>query len=186
MQSKVQCALMAQNEDDAKQRHRDMRMLMLWKQIESTERLVELKLKTSARMSLGESEAQVNFTINLLMEKLERFSGELETMMQEKRTTNSIVGNVLSMAAKAMGLAKGDDKTAEHQRTMHIRPKILVISSRKMQRRHRHEFDRLPSPDPRLSLRFMPGRSRRIQRRRICVEILSPTGTAIPRIQQPP
>ena len=80
---------------------------MLSKHIESTKRLVELKLKTSARMSLGESEAQVNFTINLLMEKLERFSGELETMMQEKRTTNSIVGNVLSMAATAMGLEKG-------------------------------------------------------------------------------
>ena len=77
-------------------------------------------------------------------------------------------------------------KTAEHQRTMHSRPKIPVISSRKMQRRHRHEFDRLPSPDPRLSLRFMPGRSRRIQRRGICMEILSPIGTAIPRIQQPP
>ncbi len=76
---------MAQNEDDANQRHRDMRMLMLSKQIESTERLVELKLKTSERMILGGLEAQVNFTIQLLMEKLERFSGELETMMQEKR-----------------------------------------------------------------------------------------------------
>jgi len=55
MQSKLQCALMAQNEDNAEQRHRDMRMLMLSKQIESTKRLVELKLKTSARMSSGES-----------------------------------------------------------------------------------------------------------------------------------
>jgi hypothetical protein len=109
MQSKLQCALMAQNKDDTEQCHCDMRMLMLLKQIESTKWLVELKLKTFARMSLGESEAQVNFTINLLMEKLERFSRELETMMQEKRTTNPIVGNVLSMAAKAMGLAKGDD-----------------------------------------------------------------------------
>ena len=105
----MQCALTAQNKDDAKQRHRDMPMLMLLKQIEHTKRLVELKLKTSALMSLGESEAQVNFTIKLLMEKLERFSGELETMMQEKRTTNPIIRNVLSMAAKAMGLAKGDD-----------------------------------------------------------------------------
>jgi hypothetical protein len=109
MQSKMQCALMAQNEDDADQRHRDMRMLMLSKQIESTERLVELKLKTSERMILGGSEAQVNFTIQLLMEKLERFSGELETMMQEKRKTNPIVGNVLTVVAKAMGLAKVDD-----------------------------------------------------------------------------
>jgi hypothetical protein len=48
------------------------------------------------------------------------------------------------------------------------------------------EFDCLPSPDPRLSLRFMPRRSRQIQRRGICVEILSPIGTTIPRIQQPP
>jgi len=109
MQSKMQCALMAQNEDDADQRHRDMRMLMLSKQIESTERLIELKLKTSERMIMGGSEAQVNFSIQLLMEKLERFSDELETMMQEKRKTNPIVGNVLTMAAKAMGLAKVDD-----------------------------------------------------------------------------
>jgi hypothetical protein len=29
--------------------------------------------------------------------------------MQEKRKTNPIVGNVLTMAAKAMGLAKVDD-----------------------------------------------------------------------------
>ena len=109
MQSKMQCALMAQNEDDTDQRHRDMRMLMLSKQIESTERLIELKLKTSERMIMGGSEAQVNFSIQLLMEKLERFSEELETMMQEKRKTNPIVGNVLTMAAKAMGLAKVDD-----------------------------------------------------------------------------
>jgi hypothetical protein len=107
MQSKMQCAMMAQNEDDADQRYRDMRMLILTKQIESTERLLELKLKTSARMSLVGSEAQVNFAINLLMEKLEGFHGVLETMMEETRTPNSIVCNVLSMATTAMGLEKG-------------------------------------------------------------------------------
>ena len=106
MQSKMQCAMMAQNEDDADQRHRDMRMLIVTKQIESTERLVELKLKTFARMSSADSEAQLNFGINLLMEKLEGYHGVLETMMEEKRTINPIVGNVLSMAATAMGLAK--------------------------------------------------------------------------------
>ncbi len=77
-------------------------------------------------------------------------------------------------------------KTAEHQQRMCRGPKIPAISFGKMQRRHRHEFNRLPSPDPRLSLRFMPGRSRRIERRRICVEILPPAGTEIPHIQQPP
>jgi hypothetical protein len=84
-----------------------MRMLILTEQIESTERLEELKLKTSARMSLVSSEALVNFAINLLMEKLEGFHGVLETMMEETRTPNSIVCNALSMAAMAMGLEKG-------------------------------------------------------------------------------
>ena len=107
MQSKMQCAMMAQNENDADQRHRDMLMLIVTKQIKSTERLVELKLKTSARMSSAGLEAQVNFAINLLMEKLEGYHGVLETMMEEKRTINPIIGNVLSMAAMAMGLAKG-------------------------------------------------------------------------------
>ena len=109
MQSKMQCAMMAQNEDDADQRHRDMRMMIVTKQIESTERLVELKLKTSSRMSSAGSEAQVNFAINLLMEKLEGYHGVLENMMEEKRTINPIGGTVLSMAATAMGLAKGDE-----------------------------------------------------------------------------
>ena len=75
----------------------------------ASEWLVELKLKTSARMSSADSEAQVNFAINLLMEKLVGLHGVLETMTEETRTTNPIVGNVLSMAAKAMGLAKGDE-----------------------------------------------------------------------------
>ena len=52
-------------------------------------------------------EAQVNFAINLLMEKLAGFHGVLETMMEETRTPNPIVCNVLSMAATAMGLEKG-------------------------------------------------------------------------------
>ena len=61
------------NEDNAKQRHRDMRMMMIMKQIESSERIAEIKLKTSERMNLGGSdEAQVFSSINLLMEKLER------------------------------------------------------------------------------------------------------------------
>ena len=45
MQARMQCAFMAQNEDDVIQRHRDMQMVMLTKQIKSTERLIELRLK---------------------------------------------------------------------------------------------------------------------------------------------
>ena len=52
MQARMQCAFMAQNEEDANQRHRDMRMMMLTKQIESTERLIEFKMKMSERMGL--------------------------------------------------------------------------------------------------------------------------------------
>jgi hypothetical protein len=65
---------MAQNEDDTDQRHQDMQMVMLSKQIESTEHLVELKLKTLERMHLGRSEAQIFMSINLLMGKLEKLN----------------------------------------------------------------------------------------------------------------
>ena len=71
-------------------------------------------------MSSADSEAQVNFAINLLMEKLEGYHGVLETMMEEKRTINLIVGTVLSMGlakgdegATAIGLEKGDDDDIE-------------------------------------------------------------------------
>ncbi len=100
MQAGMQYAFMAQNEDDANQRHRDMRMVILTKQIESTERLVELKLKISERMGVVLFAA-----INTLMDKLERLNADLEIMLGEVRSTNSIVGNVLENAAKSMGLA---------------------------------------------------------------------------------
>jgi hypothetical protein len=81
-----------------------MRMVMLTKQIESTEHLVELKLKTLERMTMGAgSEAQVFMSINLLMEKLEKLNQDFESMMTEKRLTNPIIGNVLVIAANAMG-----------------------------------------------------------------------------------
>ena len=44
MNARMQCAFMAQNEDDAVQCHCDLRMVMLTKSIESTERLVDLKM----------------------------------------------------------------------------------------------------------------------------------------------
>ncbi len=109
LQSKMQCTMMAQKEDDAEQRNCDMRLVMLTKQIESTEQLVELKLKTSERMSLGGSEAQVFLSINMLMEKLEKLNETLDNMMNETRKMNPIVGNVLAVDVKAMGLAKREE-----------------------------------------------------------------------------
>jgi hypothetical protein len=109
MQSKMQYAFMAQNKDDANQRHQDMRMVMLSKQIESTERLDELKLKTLERISLGGSKTQIFMSINLLMETLEKLNEQLAAMITEKRSTNPIVGNVLAIASKAMGLPKREE-----------------------------------------------------------------------------
>ena len=108
LQSKMQCAMMAQNEADVEQHHHDICLGMLTKQIESTERFVELKLKTSERMSLGGSEAWVFLSINMLMEKLEKSNETLDNMMNETRKMNPTVGNVLANAAKVMGLAKRD------------------------------------------------------------------------------
>jgi hypothetical protein len=108
MKSKMQCAFMAQNKDDTNQHLQDMQMVMLSKQIESTEQLVKLKLKTSERMRLGGSEAQIFMFINLLMEKLEKLNEQLDAMMTEKRSTNPNVGIVLIIASKAKGLPKRD------------------------------------------------------------------------------
>jgi hypothetical protein len=104
---------MAQNEDDAVQRHRDMRMVMLTKSIESTERLVELKMKMADRMGVECSETDNLMAINRLMEKLEQLNTDLASMVSEVRSMNPIVGNVLDDAKKAMGLvpttANGND-----------------------------------------------------------------------------
>ena len=110
---RMQCAFMAQNEDDAVQRHRDLRMVMLTKSIESTERLVDLKMKMADRMGVDGSETDNLMAINRLMEKLEQLNADLVSMVSEVRLTNPIVGNVLDNAKKAMGLltttANGND-----------------------------------------------------------------------------
>ncbi len=51
---------------------------------------------------------QVFMAINILMEKLEKSNKDLDSMMNKKRVTNPIIGNVLAIAAKAMGLPKHD------------------------------------------------------------------------------
>ena len=103
---------MTQNEDDAVQCHRDMRMVMLTKSIESTERLVELKMKMYDRMGVEGSETTSLTAINLLIKKLEQLNADLVSMVLEVRLTNPIVGNVLDNAKIAMGLvttANGND-----------------------------------------------------------------------------
>ncbi len=114
MNARMQCAFMSQNEDDAVQRHRDLRMVMPTKSIKSTERLVDLKMKMYDRMGEVGSDTYSLMAINLLMEKLQQLNADLETMVSEVRLTNPIVGNLLGIAIIAtMGLVtpagKGDN-----------------------------------------------------------------------------
>jgi hypothetical protein len=75
----MQSTFMAQYKDDAGQHHRDMSMMMLAKQIESTECLVMLKLKILERIIMGAgSETQVFMSIIILMEKLEKLNQDLD------------------------------------------------------------------------------------------------------------
>ena len=104
LNTRMQYAFMAQNENDAIQHHRDMCMVMLTKSIESAERLVELKMKMADRMGVEGSETHNLMAINLLMEKLEQLNADLASMVSEVRLTNPIVCNVLDNAKKAMGL----------------------------------------------------------------------------------
>ena len=113
MNAQMQCAFIAQKEDNAVQRHCDLRMLMLTKSIKSTERLVNLKMKIYDRMGHDGGDTFSMTAINLLMEKLELLNAYLESMVSEVRSTNPIVGNVLDNAKIAMGLVtpagNGDD-----------------------------------------------------------------------------
>ena len=52
-------------------------MVMLTKSIESTERLVELKMKMYNRMGIEGSETNSLMVINLLMEKHEQLNADL-------------------------------------------------------------------------------------------------------------
>jgi len=72
-------------------------MVMLTKSIESTERLVELKMKMYDR-------SNSLMVMDLLMEKLEQLNADLASMVSEVRLTNPIVGNVLDNAKIVMGL----------------------------------------------------------------------------------
>jgi hypothetical protein len=103
MQARMQCAFMAQNEDNGDQHHRDMCMVMLTKEIELTKRLVELKMKMLERMSVSDLEAQISMSIDILMDKLEKLNADLDAIMAEKRTTNPIVGDVLSNGIRLCG-----------------------------------------------------------------------------------
>ena len=112
IESKIQCGMMAQNEDDAAHRRRELDVVRLSKLIESTEKQIDLKLKMADKFG-EEYHAQFMMSINLLMEKLERLNDELEKSGSDGTTQNPIVGSVLMQAARAMGLPKNEGEAAD-------------------------------------------------------------------------
>ena len=108
IESKIQCGMIAQNEDDAAHYRRELDVVRLSKLIESTEKQIESKLKLAEKFG-EEYHAQFMMSINLLMEKLDRLNEELEKSGRGETKQNPIVGSVLKQAAKAMGLPKNDE-----------------------------------------------------------------------------
>ena len=112
IESKIQCGMMAQNEDDAVHRRRELNVVRLSKLIVSTEKQIDLKLKMADKFG-EEYHAQLMMSINLLMEKLEQLNDELERSGSDTTTQNPIVGSVLMQAARAMGLPKNDGEATD-------------------------------------------------------------------------
>ena len=109
---KIQCGIIARNKNDAAHRRHELDVVRLSKLIESTEKQIELKLKLAEKFG-EEYHAQFMMSINLLMEKLERYNDELERSRSDATTQNPIVASVLMQAARAMGLPKNDEVTAD-------------------------------------------------------------------------
>jgi hypothetical protein len=103
--TKASFGFMAQNEDDAVQRHRDMRWATITKMVDSTEKMIDVKMRLLADSMVGNRMGdELRMSVFKMMEKIEKWNEEMERMMEEKRESNPIVGRVLEHAARSMGL----------------------------------------------------------------------------------
>ena len=104
--TKASFGFMAQNEDDAVQRHRDMRWATITKMIDTTQKMIDVKMRLADSMvgnaGMGD---ELRMSVFKMMEKIEKWNEDMERMMEEKRESNPIVGRVLEHAARSMGLA---------------------------------------------------------------------------------
>jgi hypothetical protein len=103
--TKASFGFMAQNEDDAVQRHRDMRWATITKMIDTTQKMIDLKMRLADSMVGNGMGDELRMSVFKMMEKIEKWNEEMEQMMEEKRESNPIVGRVLEHAARSMGLA---------------------------------------------------------------------------------
>ena len=103
--TKASFGFMAQNEDDADQRHRDMRWATITKMIDTTQKMIDVKMRLAESMVGNGMCDELRMSVFKMMEKIEKWNEEMERMMEEKRESNPIVGRVLEHAARSMGLA---------------------------------------------------------------------------------
>ena len=102
--TKASFGFMAQNEDDAVQRHHDMRWATITKMIYTTQKMIDVKMTLADSMVGNGMGDELRMSVLKMMEKIEKWNEELELMMAEKRESNLIVGCVLEHAARSMGL----------------------------------------------------------------------------------
>ena len=107
--TKASFGFMAQNEDDAVQRHRDMRWATITKMIDTTQKMMDVKMKLADSM-VGNGD-ELRMSVLKMMEKIEKWNEELELVIEEKRESNPIVGRVLEHAAHSMGLTAPTNRT---------------------------------------------------------------------------
>ncbi len=103
--TKASFGFMAQNEDDAVQRHRDMHWATITKMIDTTQKMIDVKMRLADSMEGNGMGDELRMSVFKMMEKIEKWNEEMERMMEEKRESNPIVGRVLEHAARSMGLA---------------------------------------------------------------------------------
>jgi hypothetical protein len=104
--AKASFGFMAQNEDDAVQRHRDMCWATITKMIDTTQKMIDVKMRLLADSMVGNGMGdELRMSVFKMMEKIEKWNEEMERMMEEKRVSNPIVGRVLEHTACSMGLA---------------------------------------------------------------------------------
>jgi hypothetical protein len=104
--------LMAQNEDNADQAHRDMRLATIMKCIVTTQKVIDWKMMMWERMVDVTTKDSLFVSISSLMDRVEDLNSQLEAIGEETHTGNPIVLSVLSNAAKSMGLSNVDSRPA--------------------------------------------------------------------------
>ena len=101
--TKASFGFMAQNEDDAFQHHHDMCWATITKMIDSEQKIIDVKMKLADSMGNGLGD-QLRMSVIVMMDKIDMLNKELGMLMNEKRVSNPIVGQILEHAARLMGM----------------------------------------------------------------------------------